>query len=191
MLLLSCQKNQVFLSLCALPGETRAAHGELESFDRINMGVNWGFAHDPYAFIRLHYDPARETIFLLDELYALRKTNSETADELLVRGYTDAVITCDSAEPKSVADYRSLGLNARKAVKGPGSVDYGMKWLQGRRIVIDKARTPNAWREFSRYEFERDREGSFISGYPDRDNHLIDAVRYALERVYGRYRSRA
>ena len=164
---------------------------ELESFDRIYMGVDWGFAPDPYAFIRLHYDPARETIFLLDELYALRKTNSETADELLTRGYTDAVITCDSAEPKSVADYRSLGLNARKAVKGPGSVDYGMKWLQGRRIVIDKARTPNAWREFSRYEFERDREGNFISGYPDRDNHLIDAVRYALERVYGRYRSRA
>ena len=145
----------------------------------------------PTPFIRLHYDPARETIFLLDELYALRKTNSETADELLTRGYTDAVITCDSAEPKSVADYRSLGLNARKAVKGPGSVDYGMKWLQGRKIVIDKARTPNAWREFSRYEFERDREGYFISGYPDRDNHLIDAVRYALERVYGRYRSRA
>ena len=101
------------------------------------------------------------------------------------------MITCDSAEPKSVADYRSLGLNARKAVKGPGSVDYGMKWLQGRRIVIDKARTPNAWREFSRYEFERDREGNFVSGYPDRNNHTIDATRYALERVIRNYRSNA
>ncbi len=165
--------------------------GEAAGFDRIYMGVDWGFAPDPFAFVRLHYDAARETIWLLDELVVQRQTNSQTAEELLNRGYTDTVITCDSAEPKSVADYRSCGLSARKAVKGPGSVEYGMKWLQGRRIVIDKARTPNAWREFSRYEFERDREGNFVSGYPDRDNHTIDAVRYALERVYGRYRSRA
>ena len=66
-----------------------------------------------------------------------------------------------------------------------------MKWLQGRTIVIDRRRTPEACREFSGYEFERDRDGNFISGYPDRDNHTIDAVRYALERMYGKYRSRA
>ena len=163
----------------------------MRGFDRIYMGVDWGFAPDPFAFIRLHYDPARETIYLLDELCVLRQTNTLTAEELLRRGYQDGVITCDSAEPKSVADYRSFGLNARAAVKGPGSVEYGMKWLQGRKIVIDRRRTPEALREFSRYEFERDRDGNFISGYPDKDNHLIDAVRYALERVYGKYRSRA
>ena len=164
---------------------------EVRAFDRIYMGVDWGFAPDPFAFIRLHYDHARETIYLLDELLALRQTNSATAEELLRRGCRDAVITCDSAEPKSVADYRSLGLNARAAVKGPGSVEYGMKWLQGRKIVIDRNRTPEAYREFSRYEFERDREGNFISGYPDRNNHLIDATRYALERVMRTYRSNA
>ena len=165
--------------------------GEMRSFDRVYMGVDWGFAPDPFAFIRLHYDAARETIYLLDELTALRQTNAATADTLLRRGYNDGVITCDSAEPKSVADYRSLGLNARAAVKGPGSVEYGMKWLQGRKIVIDARRTPEALREFSRYEFERDREGNFISGYPDRDNHTIDAVRYALEKVMRHYRSNA
>ena len=164
---------------------------EVRAFDRIYMGVDWGFAPDPFAFIRLHYDHARETIYLLDELLALRQTNSATAEELLRRGCRDAVITCDSAEPKSVADYRSLGLNARAAVKGPGSVEYGMKWLQGRKIVIDRNRTPEAYREFSRYEFERDRDGNFISGYPDRNNHLIDATRYALERVMRTYRSNA
>ncbi|MCR5138505.1 MAG: PBSX family phage terminase large subunit [Oscillospiraceae bacterium] len=164
---------------------------ELRSFDRIYMGVDWGFAPDPFAFIRLHYDAARERICLLDEICVLRQTNSMTAAAILERGYGDGVITCDSAEPKSVADFRSLGLNARAAVKGPGSVEYGMKWLQGRKIVIDRRRTPEAYREFSRYEFERDRDGNFISGYPDRDNHLIDAVRYALERVYAKYRSRA
>ena len=164
---------------------------EMKRFDRIYMGVDWGFAPDPFAFVRLHYDPARETIYLIDELCVRRQTNTETARELLRRGYQDGIITCDSAEPKSVADYRSLGLNARAAVKGPGSVEYGMKWLQGRTIVIDRRRTPEAWREFRGYEFERDRDGNFISGYPDRENHTIDAVRYALERMYGKYRSRA
>ena len=164
---------------------------EIRQFDRIYMGVDWGFAPDPFAFIRLHYDAARETVFLIDEFVIRRQTNTETAGELLRRGYQDGVVTCDSAEPKSVADYRSFGLNARAAVKGPGSVEYGMKWLQGRKIVIDRRRTPEAYREFCGYEFERDRDGNFISGYPDRDNHTIDAVRYALERVYGKYRSRA
>ncbi len=171
--------------------ERRIGDDEIRGFDRIYQGVDWGFAPDPYAFVRLHYDAARETIYLLDELVAARQTNIATAEELKRRGYTDAPILCDSAEPKSVADYRALGLPAKAVQKGPGSVDYGMKWLQGRTIVIDPARTPEAWREFSAYEFERDREGNFVSGYPDRDNHLIDAVRYALDRVIRSYRSNA
>ena len=164
---------------------------EAGRFDRAYQGVDWGWFPDEYAFVRLHYDPARETIFLLDEHVGSRLTNESTAQWILEKGYNDVLTVCDSAEPKSVADYRSLGVNARKAVKGPGSVEYGMKWLQGRKIVIDARRTPEAFREFSRYEFERDREGNFVSGYPDRDNHLIDATRYALERVMRQYRSRA
>ena len=171
--------------------ERRITDEEIGQFDRIYMGVDWGFMPDPFAFIRLHYDAARETVYLIDELVVRRQTNTATAEELLRRGYGDGLITCDSAEPKSVADYRSLGLNAKAARKGPGSVEYSMKWLQGRKIVIDRKRTPEAWREFSAYEFERDREGNFVSGYPDGENHVIDAVRYALERVYGKYRSRA
>ena len=61
-----------------------------------------------------------------------------------------------------------------------------MKWLQRRKIVIDKRRTPNACKEFVHYEFEQDKEGNYISGYPDKDNHAIDATRYALERVWRR-----
>ena len=164
---------------------------ELRSFDRIYMGADWGWFPDPFAFVRLHYDPAQETIYLLDELYANNMTNEETAKWILSHGYNDAQITCDSAEPKSVADYRSQGLPAKPAVKGPGSIDYGMKWLQGRKIVIDKRRTPHAAEEFSLYEYDRDRSGNFVSGYPDRNNHLIDATRYALERIIRNYRSNA
>ena len=87
------------------------------------------------------------------------------------------------SEPKSVADYRAMGLPAQEAIKGPGSVEYGMKWLQRRKIVIDRRRTPNAYNECVGYEYERNKDGDIISGYPDAHNHLIDATRYALEPV--------
>lgn len=159
---------------------------EATSFDRIYQGVDWGWYPDPFAFIRLHYDRARETIYLIDEIYENKLTNEASANMILKRGYKDAYITCDSAEPKSAADYRALGLPAKEAVKGPGSVDYGMKWLQRRKIVIDRRRTPHAYDEFVNYEYERSKDGEIISGYPDKNNHLIDAARYALERIFMR-----
>ena len=164
---------------------------EVRSFDKIFQGADWGWFPDPYAFVRLHYDRARETIFLIDELVVNKWPNERTAGWIREHGYDDAVVTCDPAEPKSVADYRAMGLPAKKAVKGPGSVDYGMKWLQKRTIVVDRARTPHAWRELTAYEYEKDRDGNWISGYPDENNHCIDAIRYALERVMRGYGSSA
>lgn len=159
---------------------------EITSFDRIYQGVDWGWYPDPFAFIRLHHDRARETIYLLDEIYENKLPNEEAAEKIKKKGYTDTYITCDNAEPKSVFDFRDCGLPAKEAIKGPGSVDYGMKWLQKRKIVIDRRRTPNAYKEFVNYEYERDKDGEIISGYPDANNHVIDATRYALERVYRR-----
>lgn len=156
---------------------------EISHFDHIYQGVDYGWFPDPFAFIRLHYDRARETIYLMDEIYQNKLTNEASGNIIIQRGYKDAYITCDSAEPKSVADYRAMGLPAKAAVKGPGSVDYGMKWLQRRKIVIDRRRTPNAYNEFVNYEYERNKDGDIISGYPDANNHLIDATRYALERI--------
>ncbi len=156
---------------------------ETSRFDQIYQGVDWGWFPDPFAFIRLHYDRARETIYLIDEVYQNKLTNEASGALIKKRGYGDAYITCDSAEPKSAADYRAMGLPAKEAVKGPGSVDYGMKWLQRRKIVIDRKRTPHAYDEFVNYEYERNKDGDIISGYPDANNHLIDATRYALERI--------
>lgn len=156
---------------------------EMSHFDHIYQGVDYGWFPDPFAFIRLHYDRARETIYLMDEIYQNKLTNEASGNIIIQRGYKDAYITCDSAEPKSVADYRAMGLQAKAAVKGPGSVDYGMKWLQRRKIVIDRKRTPNAYNEFVNYEYDRNKDGDIISGYPDENNHLIDATRYAVERI--------
>lgn len=159
---------------------------EIAAFDHIYQGLDFGWFPDPLAFIRLHYDRARETIYLLDEIYENKLPNETAAQKIKDKGYKDAYITCDSAEPKSVADLRACGLPAKEAIKGPGSIDYGMKWLQKRKIVIDIRRTPNAYDEFVHYEYERDKNGEFISGYPDVNNHLIDATRYALERIFRR-----
>lgn len=164
---------------------------EIERMDRIYQGVDWGFYPDPFAFIRLHYDSAREKIYLIDEIYENKKSNKQTAEEIISRGYADYRITCDSAEPKSVNDYVDFGLFATGAIKGPGSVEYSMKWLQNRTIVIDPKRTPNAFKEITEYEYERDREGDVISGYPDENNHLIDAIRYGTESIWKRRGSSA
>ena len=159
---------------------------EISHMDKVFQGCDWGFFPDPYAFIRLYYNHNTEKIYFIDEIYENKWSNRKSADEISNRKYDDYIITCDSAEPKSINDYRDFGLPARGAIKGAGSVEYSMKWLQTRTIVIDPKRTPNAYKEFSAYEYERDKDGNVISGYPDENNHLIDACRYATESLWRR-----
>ncbi len=164
---------------------------EITHFDRIYQGVDWGWYPDQYAFVRLYYDADRETIYIFAEHYVNKQSNEQTAQWIIDTGYDDYPMTCDSAEPKSVADYVGMGLMARGAVKGPGSIEYSFKWLQRRHIVIDSARCPNTWREFSEYQYEKDKDGNDISGYPDGNDHAISAVRYALESCMNRRGNKA
>ena len=159
---------------------------EISRFDRIRNGLDWGYYPDPFAFNRMQYDAAQRVLYIFDEVTAHKAGNRETADKLLAKGLTrEDRITADSAEPKSIADYNKFGLSCVGAQKGPGSVEYSMKWLQQlAKIVIDPRRCPDTAKEFTRYEYERSKEGDIISGYPDRDNHHIDAVRYGTEPVY-------
>ena len=91
-------------------------------------------------------------------------------------------VMCDSAEPKSIAELESLDVNVLPAKKGPDSIRFGIRWLQSlAHIYIDPHRCPNTWREFSLYEYEKNKSGLFISRYPDFNNHSIDASRYATE----------
>lgn len=159
---------------------------EIATFDRIYQGVDWGWYPDIFAFKRLYVDEARKKIYHIAEITGNKLKNEKTAQMIIDAGYNDYTITCDSAEPKSVNDYRDMGILARGAVKGPGSVEYGMKFLQGYTHVIDKARTPVTYKEYTEYEYERDRDGNVISGYPDANNHTIDADRYALESHYNK-----
>lgn len=161
---------------------------QIKAFDRVLNGLDWGYYPDPWAFNRMHFDAARRVLYIFDELRANKKGNRETADLLISHGITfDDRITADSAEPKSVGDYRSYGFDCRGAAKGPGSVEYSMKWFQSLvKIVIDPKRCPHTAEEFTSYEYERSKDGEVISGYPDRDNHHIDACRYATEQIWRR-----
>ena len=159
---------------------------EISHFDHIYNGVDWGWYPDPWAFNRVQYDSARRIVYIFDEGHENKMYNEATAEVLKKHGLgRDDLITADSAEPKSVADYNKFGLRCVGAVKGAGSVDAGVTWLQSRaKIVIDPVRCRKTATEFSCYEYERTKDGEIISGYPDRNNHHIDAVRYALERVW-------
>lgn len=150
------------------------------NFDRLYYGLDFGFAVDPLAYVAMYYDAKREDLYIFDEIYQQKLTNSQAAGRIAQRTGGRLVIA-DSAEPKSIKEMKDYGLHITGARKGPDSVEHGIKWLQDRaHIYIDKRRAPNTYREFISYEYERNREGQFISAYPDKNNHAIDAVRYGM-----------
>lgn len=162
---------------------------EIKEFDRLYRGVDWGWYPDPYAYNCMTYIASQHKLIIFDEYHCNKKSNQQTAEELKTNhGVTENdLITCDSAEKKSTGDYRAFGLMARNAEKGPGSVEYSMKWLQSlSEIVIDNRRCPHTAEEFLDYEYERDKDENIITGYPDKDNHHIDATRYAMNKVWKR-----
>ena len=162
---------------------------EIKSFDRLYKGIDWGWYPDPFAYNNMYYNSQQKTLYIFDE-YECNKTSNEETWRILKeeKGVTeDDLITADSSEKKSVGDYLEYGAYIRPAIKGPGSVEYSMKWLSSlRKIVIDRNRCPKTAQEFEEYEYEKDKDGNVITGYPDANNHHIDAVRYALECIWSR-----
>lgn len=154
---------------------------ELMNFDNIRQGVDWGYANDPLHFARLHYDKTRRKIFIFEEMHEVKLSNRIFAEKVKDRGFTDTKITADSAEPKSIDEVWKYGIKIYGANKGPGSVEYGEKWLDDlEAIVIDPVRCPNTAREFENIDYQVDKDGNTKNKLEDKDNHSIDAIRYAL-----------
>lgn len=158
---------------------------EIARFDRIKQGLDFGYGADPLAYLKMHYDKTRKRLFLFGEIYAVKMGNTKLARELKKFNPLNRMITADSEEPRAIAALQELGIRITGAKKGPGSVDFGMEFLSDEieEIIIDPERCPNAKREFTGYELEQDKNGNFKGGYPDKDNHTIDAARYGLEDV--------
>ena len=167
---------------------------EIESWNGETwQGIDWGYFPDPYAYGSMYYDAKNATLYIWDELYLYKHGNYEafeaTREHMEAHGMSiyDDRQTADSAEPKSVADFRKWGGDTRGAIKGKGSRDAGFKWLQGlKAIVIDQARAPHAADEFTLYEHEIDRRtGEILAGYPEgQPDHFLALTRYATEREW-------
>jgi PBSX family phage terminase large subunit len=164
--------------------------GELEYFDNIYQGLDFGYAADPLAFTQMHFDAKHRILYLFFEIVETGLKNSVFADKLNEE-QKDMTIMADGAEPKSIAELREdYGLKVSGAKKGPGSVEHGIKWLQDlNEIVIDSEKCPYGAKEFMNYSLNVDREGNVISKYPDKDNHVIDSVRYGCVQLINNARA--
>lgn len=176
---------------------------EIRQMQYIYQGLDWGFSIDPLAFVRVSYNSKTQTVFLLDEIVKRGCSNTEIVSLIKEKGYDKSIedrgfysltegkyisggkqlVICDSEDPKSIADIQKQGIKAVPCKKYPGSVNYGIRWLQSKKIVIDPKRTPNGLKEFTEYEYETTKDGEFLASVPDKNNHLIDGVRYSLDQI--------
>lgn len=156
---------------------------EYHNFDNIRSGLDFGYATDPLAYVRWHYDKKHNGIFAMDEYYGQKISNRQLAKWLHSKGYQSDLVYADSAEPKSIAELKAEHhISHIKGVKkGPDSVEYGEQWLDDLDFIcIDPKRTPNIAREFENIDYQVDRDGNPKPRLEDKDNHAIDATRYAL-----------
>lgn len=154
---------------------------EITSFEVMRRGVDYGFAKDPFAYMVMAYNRKYKQLYIFYEIYEVGLSNTLAIDQIKRENVNNEQMTGDSAEPKSLHEFRQHGLKIIGAKKGPDSVEYGIKFLQDlNEIVIDDKRCPNAAWEFLNYELEKDANGNFKSKFPDENNHAIDAVRYAM-----------
>lgn len=152
------------------------------NFDNIRQGLDYGYATDPLAFVRWHYDKKRNSIYAIDELYEVKCSNRRAAQWIKSNNYHYQDIIAE-VEPKSNAEMRNEHdiSKIRQVTKGPDSVEYGEKWLDDLdAIYIDPLRTPNIAKEFENIDYQTDRDGNPKPRLEDKDNHTIDATRYAF-----------
>ena len=154
---------------------------EIKIFDNTRQGLDFGYAVDPVAFEKMQYDKTRKRLYYFNEFSGIKVSNKKLYDNINLHRYKQTI--ADSAEPKSIAELKELGMNIKGAKKGPDSVEFGIKFLSEtiEEIIIDSERCPRAAKEFINYALEVDKNGEVKSKYPDKDNHTIDASRYALE----------
>ena len=149
-----------------------------DAFAKYFYGVDWGFSNDPFAFIECAIE--NNTLYICNEIYSKSLQNRQAA-ELIKPFCGRSIVTCDSAEPKSIAEFQSLGINAIATKKGKGSIESGIKFIQQFDKVYIHTDCRNTYDEFCNYQWKQDKTGENLPVPVDNFNHAIDAIRYALE----------
>lgn len=150
----------------------------IPQFDRVHCGCDFGFSSDPNALIKVHYDKKRKRIYVYDEWYQAGMTDDELL-RVCKRFCGNQYLICDSAEPKTIDFLATNNVRAVGAVKGADSINRGIRWLQGCEIIID-IRCQNFKNEIEQYHWQEDKYGNAMAKPVDENNHLLDALRYAL-----------
>ena len=145
------------------------------------FGLDFGYTNDPTAFFCGLLDVQNKQLFVFDEMYEKGMSNKRIAEKIQELGYGKEHITADSAEPKSIDELKSLGLRVKGAAKGKDSIQNGIQWIQDLEIIIHP-RCVNFLTEISNYTWDTDKFGTKLNAPIDDFNHLMDAMRYALEK---------
>lgn len=147
-------------------------------------GLDFGYTNDPTAFFLGFLDEKGKKLYVWDELYEKGLSNRAIYDRIAALGYSKERITADSAEPKSIDELHGLGLRITGAKKGKDSIQNGIQWIQDLEIIVHP-RCVNYITEISNYTWARDRFDKKLNQPVDDFNHLMDAMRYALEQFIG------
>ena len=146
------------------------------------FGLDYGYTNDPTAFIAMAVNPLDKRIYIYDEHYEKRMLNNDIAAMILKKGYHKERIRADSAEPKSNEDLRRMGITRiTPAAKGRDSIVNGIAKLQEYRMIVHP-RCENTIAELSSYCWDQKRDDP-INRPVDENNHLMDAMRYAMEDI--------
>lgn len=143
-------------------------------------GLDFGYTNDPTAAPVMFLDMKNSRLYVWDELYETGLSNRKIYERLQSMGYGKELFTADSAEPKSIDELRYLGMRVKAAKKGKDSISNGIQWIQNLQIIIHP-RCVNFLTEISNYTWDKDRFGKKLNVPIDTFNHLMDAMRYALE----------
>lgn len=143
-------------------------------------GLDFGYTNDPTAFFIGFLDDKNKALYVWDEIYKKGLSNRKIYEEIKKHGYAKESITGDSAEPKSIDELYDYGLRIKGAKKGRDSILNGIQWIQDLKIIIHP-RCTNFITEISNYTWDKDRFGKTLNAPVDDFNHLMDAMRYALE----------
>jgi len=149
---------------------------DIRVFGQLYHGLDFGFTNDPTAFVSVAM--RGDDVYICREIVQKGMSNRDIA-QALIPLVGQSPVTCDSAEPKSIAELKYLGIKTTPCSKGADSVMQGIQWLQNKRIHIHPS-CKTASHEFGIYEWDKDKNGDPINRPVDKDNHTIDAVRYAL-----------
>nr|DAX92805.1 MAG TPA: terminase large subunit [Caudoviricetes sp.] len=143
-------------------------------------GLDFGYTNDPTAFFIGFLDKKDSILYVWDEMYSKGLSNKKIYENIKNMGYSKEKITGDSAEPKSIDELKGYGLRIKGAKKGKDSILNGIQWIQDLKIIIHP-RCNNFLTEISNYQWDKDKFGKALNRPIDDFNHLLDAMRYALE----------